>query len=158
MDHDKAEVVAGIVRALLEKMTIPAEVTVESPVLPIQGDFVCHIHVTEGSNLLIGQRGLNLEALQALARLIARRACDGWANFSIDVNHYWTEKARALSAEAKDAETKAARDKGAVFLRPMTPFERKCVHLALAESETVVTESSGMGENRKIIVKPKSDL
>ncbi len=158
MDTAKAEAVADIVRTFLEKMTLPSEVSVREPLLPIQGEFVCDIRTEEGSNLLIGQRGLNLEALQALVRLAVRRKYEGWSNFSIDVNAYWTEKARALLSEAKDAELRAHRDKTSVFLRPMTPFERKCVHLALADSETVLTESTGTGENRKIIIKPKGDL
>ena len=65
---------------------------------------------------------------------------------------------QAIFAEAKDSEKKAREDKSAVFLRPMTAFERKCIHLALANSETVTTESSGTGEHRKVIVKPKGDL
>lgn len=158
MDTAKAEAVADIVRTFLDKMTLPSEVSVREPILPIQGEFVCDIRIAEGSNLLIGQRGLNLEALQTLVRLAARRLFEGWADFSIDANGYWIQKTQALFAEAKDAETKAREDSTAVFLRPMTAFERKCIHLALADSETVVTESSGMGEHRKVIVKPKSDL
>ena len=158
MDTERSEAVRALIRELLDKMTVPADVTLEEPTLPIQGEFVCQIRVAEGSNLLIGQRGLNLEALQSLARLSVRRKFDGWANFSVDVNDYWKEKAKALVTEAKEAETTVARDKAALFLRPMTPFERKCVHLTLADSETVVTESSGAGENRKVVVKPKGDL
>lgn len=158
MDTKRTEAVANVVRELLERMTVPAEVTVQEPILPLQGEFVCHIRIAEGSNLLIGQRGLNLEALQTLARLIVRKSEDGWANFSVDVNNYQTEKTKAIFAEAKEAETKVARDKAAIFLRPMTAFERKCIHLTLADSELVTTESAGTGENRKVIVKPKGDL
>lgn len=158
IDTAKAEAVSDIVRTFLDKMTLPSEVSVHEPILPIQGEFVCDIRIAEGSNLLIGQRGLNLEALQTLVRLVARRRFDGWANFSIDANGYWMQKTQAIFAEAKDSEKKAREDKSAVFLRPMTAFERKCIHLALANSETVTTESSGTGEHRKVIVKPKGDL
>ncbi len=159
MEQDeKSEAVRALIDELLRKMTLSAEVTIEKSTLPLQGDFVCQINIAEGSNLLIGQRGLNLEALQTIARLFARRKFDGWANFSVDVNAYWKEKAEALFSEAKEAEARATRDKAAVFFRPMTPFERKCVHMTLADSETVTTESSGTGENRKVIVKPKGDL
>lgn len=154
----RAETVRTLIVEMLEKMTLPAEVTIETPTFPLQGEFVCQIRIAEGSNLLIGQRGLNLEALQTLARASVRRKFDGWANFSIDVNSYWKEKAEALFAEAKDAATKAATEKIAVPFRPMTPFERKCVHMTLADSETVTTESFGTGENRKVIVKPKGDF
>lgn len=158
MDTKRANAVSALVSEMLEKMTLPSNVTVETPTFPLQGEFVCQISTTEGSNLLIGQRGLNLEALQTIIRAAARRKFEGWADFSIDVNSYWKEKAEALFAEARDAATKAATEKTAVFFRPMTPFERKCVHMALADSSTVTTESSGTGEHRKVVVRPKGDL
>lgn len=158
VSSERKESIRALVSEFIEKLSLPGEVTIEEPALLLQGAFVCQIHVNEGSNLLIGQRGLNLEALQTLIRLSARRKFEGWADFSIDVNSYWKDKSRALFAEARDAETKAHQEKSAVFLRPMTPFERKCVHMALATSETVQTESTGIGENRKIIVKPKRDI
>lgn len=155
---ERKESVRTLVSELIEKLSLPGDVSIEEPSLPLQGSFVCQIRVSEGSNLLIGQRGLNLEALQTIVRLSARRKFEGWADFSVDVNSYWKDKSHALFTEAKDAETKAHQDKSAVFLRPMTAFERKCIHMALANSETVRTESTGIGENRKIIVKPKGDL
>lgn len=158
MNQDRAEKIVTLVRELLEKMTISAEVHIEESALPLQGEFVCHIRISEGSNLLIGQRGLNLEALQTIARLSARRIFDGWADFSLDVNDYWKKKSDALFEEAREAERKASADKSAVFLRPMTAFERKCVHTLLADSAVVTTESAGSGEGRKVIVKPKGDL
>lgn len=157
-EKERRKLAKALVSELLEKMTVPAEVFTENPSNALQGDFVCHIRVSEGSNLLIGQRGLNMEALQIIVRIFARQKFDGWSNFSIDVNSYWQKKSEALFSEAKEAETKAHRDKSAVFLRPMTSFERKCIHTALADSELVATESTGFGENRKVIVKPKRDI
>ena len=158
MDNQRAETVRTLVSDILTKMTLPAEVAIQEPAFPLQGEFVCHISTSEGSNLLIGQRGLNLEALQTIARASARRKLEGWADFSIDVNSYWKEKAEALFAEAKEAELKSTTEKTPVLFRPMTPFERKCVHMALADSPTVTTESSGTGEHRKVVVKPKEAL
>ncbi len=157
MKTQHAETVHSLVQDILDKMTLPASVDIEEPVFPLQGEFVCQISTAEGSNLLIGQRGLNLEALQTIVRASARRKLEGWADFSIDVNSYWKEKAEALFAEAREAETKASTEKMPVILRPMTPFERKCVHLALADSTMVATESSGTGEHRKVVVKPKGN-
>jgi spoIIIJ-associated protein len=156
--QERAETVRALVGEILEKMTLPADIVIEEPTFSLQGEFVCQIRIAEGSNLLIGQRGLNLEALQTIARASIRRKLDGWTDFSVDVNSYWKEKAEALFSEATAAETKVAAEKTAISFRPMTPFERKCIHMALAESTTVTTESSGTGEHRKVVVKPKSDL
>ncbi|QQS21014.1 MAG: hypothetical protein IPL87_00445 [Candidatus Moraniibacteriota bacterium] len=153
MNHTAA---LDITRALLEQMGISAEVSLESPSLPLQGECVCHIRIEEGSHLLIGQRGLNLEALQTIARLIVRKKCDGWANFSVDVNEYWHKKSEGLFREAREAEQKALAENLPVSLRPMSAFERKCVHLALADSTAVTTESTGSKERRQVVVTPSS--
>lgn len=158
MDTQRAETVQSLVSEILVKMTLPASIAIETPTFPLQGEFVCQISTAEGSNLLIGQRGLNLEALQTIVRASARKKLDGWANFSLDVNSYWKEKAEALFTEAKEIESRVATEKTPASLRPMTPFERKCVHMALADSLTVTTESSGTGEHRKVIIKPKEDI
>ena len=39
-------------------------------------------------------------------------------------------------------------------LEPMPPNERRIVHLALAQDATVITESIGEGENRKVVIRP----
>jgi spoIIIJ-associated protein len=39
-----------------------------------------------------------------------------------------------------------------VTLEPMPPNERRIVHLALAKDSTVITESIGEGENRKVVI------
>ena len=41
------------------------------------------------------------------------------------------------------------------MLEPMLPSERKIIHLALAENPYVVTESTGVEPERRVVVKPK---
>ena len=155
MDHERAENIRVLVSEFLEKMGIPSEVSLETSSLPMQGEFVCHIRVSEGSNVLIGQHGANLEALQALIRNVVRRQYDGWAGFSLDVNEYFRKKSDALLNEAKEAELRAVQIGASITLRPMSAFERKCVHMAVADSKSVETESIGMGNTRRVVIKPK---
>ncbi len=156
IDRERAEAVRTLVSTFLEKMTLSAEVVIEKPISLLQGEFVCHIIIPEGSNLLIGQRGVNLDALQLLARLVIRRQYDGWADFSLDVNEYWRKKSMALIDEAQAVAERVVREGASVTLRSMTAFERKCVHMALADSSQVKTESVGIGSERKISVKLKN--
>ena len=150
--------VVRIVQTLVDTMGVSATVSIAPSPVRIAGAFVCRILVSEGSHLLIGQHGLNLEALQTVARLIARRSLDGWADFSLDVNNYRSSKMEALIEEVRAAERDVRQNRSVAILRPMTAFERKCVHTLLAESEFVETESSGTGIHRKVVVKPKSEI
>lgn len=145
-----------LVSELLEKMGIVGEVSLEATSLPTQGEFVCHIRVSDGSNVLIGQHGANLEALQAVMRSVSRRQNDGWADFSLDINEYFRKKSDTLFREAREAEVRALELGAPITLRPMSAFERKCVHMAVANSDRVETESTGIGSARRVVIKPKT--
>jgi spoIIIJ-associated protein len=107
------------------------------------------------SKFLIGQHGDNLRALQHLLRLIARRSFpEERIDFLLDVNNYRREKDDVILDIARNAAREAQMDKKAVVLREMSPYERRLVHMELAENKEVVTESIGEGEGRKVVVKP----
>ena len=40
------------------------------------------------------------------------------------------------------------------MLKPMSPFERRIVHMALAEYPDIITQSVGEGETRRVVIKP----
>lgn len=153
---NRSAAIAQTIGTLLEIMGVSAEISIDQSSPHSLDDFTCNIQVSEDSNLLIGQHGLNLEALQTLARLIVRKKVDGWANFSVDVNSYRASRASALLEEVKKLEQQVHQSQSEIAMRPMTASERKCVHTALANSLLVMTESFGSGENRRIVIKPKS--
>ena len=110
----------------------------------------------EDSKFLIGKHGINLAALQHVLRVIIRKKTEERINFSIDINGYREEQKQALIGLANDIANRVIRDKKSMVLRPMSAYERRLVHMELAEKEGVKTESSGEGEERKIVVKPVS--
>ncbi len=109
----------------------------------------------EDLGILIGRRGQTLSALQYIVRLIVSRQIDSWIPIVIDVEGYKERRARALQSFALDmAERVKAR--GAPFtLEPMPPYERRIVHMTLANHSHVTTESIGQGEERKVVIRPK---
>jgi spoIIIJ-associated protein len=109
----------------------------------------------EDLGILIGRRGQTLSALQYIIRLMVSRQIDAWVPIVIDVEGYKERRARALQSFALDmAERVKAR--GAPFtLEPMPPYERRIVHMALANHSYVTTESIGQGEERKVVIRPK---
>lgn len=116
------------------------------------------LSVSEGQHVLIGQHGLNLAALQHLLRLLCRKAAPDTPLLSVDINGYLEEKRGFLEREAREAAETALRTGFSVTLRPMPAFERRIIHTALADHPSVVTESAGTGEERKVLVRPKETL
>ena len=109
----------------------------------------------EDSGLLIGRRGETLRALQFTVNLIVGQTTR--ARVILDVEGYRERRyssLRALAARVAERVTSTGRP---ITLEPMAPNERRVVHMALANNPKVDTESTGVGESRKITVLPKRD-
>lgn len=156
--EEKSNLLKEIIREILGKMTFSDfEVGVSAESSPDGENLIANVKTTE-SNLLIGQYGATLAALQHIARLLMRRKSDEKFKFLVDVNGYLRDKAISVSGLATEAAKQAIRDKKPVILRPMSAYERRLVHLELAENENVKTESIGEREERKVVVRPVGEL
>ena len=111
----------------------------------------------EGDDLgiLIGRRGQTLSSLQYILRLIVGHKTNTWIPIVIDAESYKQRRYEAIQALAhRMAEN--VKTKGVPFtLEPMPAYERRIVHMALANHSAVYTESIGEGESRKVVIKPK---
>jgi spoIIIJ-associated protein len=111
----------------------------------------------EGDDLgiLIGRRGQTLSSLQYVLRLIVGHKTNTWIPIIIDAESYKQRRYEAIQALAhRMAEN--VKTKGTPFtLEPMPAYERRIVHMALANHSAVYTESIGEGESRKVVIKPK---
>jgi spoIIIJ-associated protein len=129
--------------------TYPDE-TGEQPVAPLAFNI-------EGDDLgiLIGRRGQTLAALQYILRLIVGHKSQTWIPIIVDAEGYKERRYEALKALALRM-AEHVKTRGAPFtLEPMPPYERRIVHLALADNPAVYTESIGEGESRKVVIRPK---
>ena len=59
---------------------------------------------------------------------------------------------------AQSLARQAITEKRPVVLRPMSAYERRVVHVTLAENSQIKTESIGEGEDRKVVIKPVGDI
>lgn len=154
MENNEIEnLIKGTIEELIAKMGIFSEVEIKKNSEEDGSELIFNIKTNE-SNFLIGQYGVNLQSLQHLARLLVRKKTEEKINFLVDVNSYRQEKNKSVENLAKEAAAQAIREKRAVILRPMSSYERRIVHLELAENSQIKTESVGEGENRKIVIKP----
>ena len=155
LDNEKemTKIINDSVQELIAKMGIPCEIETTKTNQDEQEILICNVK-TEESNYLIGQYGINLSALQHIARIIVRKKTDNRANFILDVNSYRQEKNDSVVFLAKGAAEKALLEKRTVILRPMSSYERRLVHMELSKNQQIKTESIGEGEDRRVAVKP----
>jgi spoIIIJ-associated protein len=156
--QEKEELLKNVTTKLLQKMSFEGfEIALKSESDLDEGNFVINVQ-TPDSNLLIGQYGVTLAALQHILRLLVRRQTEEKLKFLLDVNHYLQAKTDSIADTAVEAAGRAISEKKPVVLRPMSAYERRLVHIALAENENVKTESIGTGEDRKVVIRPVGEL
>lgn len=149
--------IKGVVENLILKMGVNGKVLAR--IDEKEGkEIVCLNIEADEANYLIGQRGCNLFALQHLAKVFLKRKKAEEIPFYVDVNNYRKEKEEYLINLAHGVEEKVIMMNKEIVLRPMTAYERRIVHLCLAGSDKVMTESVGEEPNRKIVIKPKPQI
>lgn len=169
MENQIVEIIKQTTKELMEKMGFSSRVEIEEVTAGDQiedGDLVdagqnniiCNIDVAEDSNLLIGQFGGNLQALQHIIRLLVRKKTEEKVRFIVDVNRYRQEKNQSVIEQAELAAQQAITENRAVVMKPMSSYERRIVHLELLKNSKVTTESIGEGEGRKVVVRLANTL
>ncbi|MFC2060598.1 RNA-binding cell elongation regulator Jag/EloR [Chloroflexota bacterium] len=111
----------------------------------------------EGDDLgiLIGRRGQTLACLQYIVRLIIGHQTQAWLPIIIDVEGYKQRHYEALQTLAHHMGEHVKTKRVPFTLEPMPAYERRIIHLSLAEHPDVTTQSTGEGEMRKVVILPK---
>ena len=104
--------------------------------------------------LLLGRNAELLDALEYLGNRTLARSSGEEAKVVFDSGGYRARRERELRLMAEKAAEKVRTSRIPFTFDPMTPNERRIVHLALANDSSVTTESQGNGENRKVTVRP----
>lgn len=109
----------------------------------------------DGLGLLIGRRGETLRALQFLVNHLVSRRLKRRVFVPIDVASYQHRRQEALERLAHRAAEQVSRTGQPLTLEPMSPRERRIIHLALADHKRVTTQSVGEGEKRRVVIMPR---
>lgn len=109
--------------------------------------------VGESLDELVGDDGSVLDALQDLTRLAVMRETGHRSRLMLDVGGFRAALRRQLTEQGEKAAAQVKETGEPVSLPPMTPFERKVVHDAIAAAG-LVSESSGEEPNRHVVVLP----
>jgi spoIIIJ-associated protein len=152
--EQEGEIAADYLEALLDIADLDGDIDMD-----VEGDRASVSIVGEGTGAtrslqrLVGHDGEVLEALQELTRLAVHRETGERSRLMLDIAGFRAGK-RAELAELGAQAAKDVRESGEpVRLRPMTPFERKVVHDAVAAAG-LRSESEGEEPQRRVVVLP----
>lgn len=137
---------AEFIQKILDVMDITAktEITDENVINLIAAD----------TAEVIGYRGEVLDAIQTLAGAFMNTGRKEYVKVVVDCENYRAKREETLIKLAKRLESKATEMKREVILEPMNPFERRIIHTALSDSETVTTRSDGKEPARYVVIVP----
>lgn len=104
--------------------------------------------------VLIGRHGKTLDALQFIVSMITVRTIGFRYPVIVDVEGYKNRQRQKLESIAHSSANRAASQHRKVGLRPMTPYERRIIHIALRDDDRVETVSEGEDPSRHVVVVP----
>jgi spoIIIJ-associated protein len=143
-----AETATEFLSGLLESIGLEAEIASS-----VEGTSAFVDVTGESLGILIGRRGQTLDALQELARTAVQRRLRARVRLLVDVEGYRARR-RASLADYARAIAERAKERGTeIELEPMTAYERKIVHDAVAEIDGASSFSEGDEPYRKVVVR-----
>lgn len=160
VDHDTiVDITHEVLEEMLYKMGIDAAVVYQEEAIVQESERVVKpiIFDVKGDELgiLIGRRGQTLACLQYVTRLIVSHEVKASVLIVIDVNGYKQNRYISLNNLANRIAEEVEANEKSFELEPMPAYERRIVHMALADHPAVITESTGIGEARKVTIIPK---
>lgn len=150
-DLNKAlEFLEGILERMDIKATVEGEETDDKLLLRIECDD------EDDTQRVIGRRGQVVDSFQHLCnKMLGQGREDRGKPVIVDAGGYRERHVERLESLAERMASKARETGEPVDLNPMSAYDRRIVHMCLAEQEGVTTRSEGEGEGRHIVVFPE---
>ena len=104
--------------------------------------------------VMIGRHGNTLDTLQTIFNSIIIRELGFRYPVVIDVEGYKSRQRQKLESIARSSANKAASQRRNINLHPMTPYERRIIHITLKDDDRVDTLSEGEGNARHVVIIP----
>jgi spoIIIJ-associated protein len=133
---------------LLKAMGLEASVETQT-----EDDSVTADVIGEDLGVLIGRRGQTLDALQEIARTAVQRRLRARVRLLVDVEGYRARRRASLADYARSIAERAKERGTEIELEPMSAFERKIVHDAVAEIDGATSFSEGEEPTRKVVIR-----
>ncbi|MFT4042449.1 MAG: protein jag [Gordonia sp. (in: high G+C Gram-positive bacteria)] len=145
---EEGEIAGDYLEQLLDVLDFDGDID-----LDVDGDrAVVSIDGGEDLSKLVGRRGEVLDALQELTRLAVQQTTGERSRLMLDIARWRADRRNRLAQLGREV-AERVRDSGErEQLEPMTPFERKIVHDAVAAVDGVISESEGAEPKRRVVV------
>ena len=109
---------------------------------------------SDSTALFIGQKGETIDAIQYLVNAAVYRQRPFVKRIVLDAEGYRQRRVEAIQGIAHRTAWRALRERRPVELPPMSPAERRVVHIFLKDNPRVTTASEGSGDNRRVKISP----
>ncbi len=116
--------------------------------------FLVKIKSEDDCSVLLDDKGKNLRALEHLARLLIAKELNQKISLILDLNNFLEKRNSRILELAKLVAEKVQATQKSYILRPMSAYERRLVHMELANWPNVITESTGEEPRRRVVIKP----
>jgi spoIIIJ-associated protein len=146
--EEEGEIAADYLEELLDIADLDGDLDMD-----VEGDRAAVSIIGAELNQLVGRDGEVLEALQELTRLAVYRETGERSRLMLDIGGFRARKRTALEKLAEETVAEVKASGKPVELDPMTPFERKVVHDAVAGAG-LTSESEGSEPRRYVVVLP----
>ena len=145
---EEGEIAGDYLEQLLDVLDFDGDID-----LDVEGDRAI-VSIDGGTDLtkLVGRKGEVLDALQELTRLAVQQSTGERSKLMLDVAGWRANRRSELSTLGIDAAKRVLESGEREELTPMTPFERKIVHDAVAQIDGVDSESTGVEPSRRVVV------
>lgn len=148
---EEGEVAGDYLEQLLDILDFDGDID-----LDVEGDrAVVSIEGGDDLDLLVGTEGSVLDAVQELTRLAVQQELGDRSRLMLDIAGWRAMKRESLTESGRVAAQQVLESGEAVELDPMTPFERKIVHDAIAAIDGVNSDSTGVEPQRRVVVLPE---
>ena len=146
--RDYVEEAYNFIKSVLDSMRILAEIKIK------EDNDVININLTGPKmGLVIGYRGETLDSLQYLISLVVNKHHDvPYKKVILDTENYRSKREETLKHVALKLANKVKKNKKAFKLEPMNPYERRIIHAALQENDTIITYSEGDEPFRRVVI------
>ena len=117
--------------------------------------YVVNIDAGDETGLLIGKKGETLDSIQTILGMMLKQATGEWNRVVVNVGDYREKEEDYLRSLAESTAQRAKETGEPQSLYNLKSWQRRIVHMHLAEKSDVMSESMGEGEERYLVVKAK---
>ncbi|MGI6340679.1 MAG: protein jag [Minisyncoccales bacterium] len=154
LEEKELKIIEEKTKEFFERMGLDVEI--EMNYLKEENDIMeINVFKIEDAKMFIGKQGLILGNLQLILRKIIKKELDKEIYLTLDIDNYRKNKINSYKSIANSAAEEVSTTGQQKILPPLSSYARRIIHMELAKRNDVETESVGMGDQRRLVVKPK---